>query len=65
MPVAAAMNFRDLGGKRARDGRRIRAGRIFRTGNLANLGDPDAGQLRQIQQRPVRGFVRLNSSSAP
>jgi protein-tyrosine phosphatase len=39
------MNFRDLGGKRAKDGRRTRSGQIFRTGSLSNLDEHDAGLL--------------------
>lgn len=45
MPFASAMNFRDLGGKRAQGATRTRAGLLFRTGNLANLDDRTAGLL--------------------
>jgi protein-tyrosine phosphatase len=47
MSFAAAMNFRDLGGKRAQDGRRTRSGQLFRAGTLSYLDDIEAGLLRE------------------
>lgn len=37
VPLAGAVNFRDLGGYAAADGRRVRWGRLFRSGHLSTL----------------------------
>ena len=37
VPLAGAVNFRDLGGYAATDGRRVRWGRLFRSGHLSTL----------------------------
>jgi len=47
MSFASAMNFRDLGGKRADGGRRTRSGQLFRAGTLSYLDELEAGVLRE------------------
>jgi len=45
LPLAGAVNFRDLGGYRTRDGYTVKSGLLYRSGDLAALTDADLNYL--------------------
>jgi protein-tyrosine phosphatase len=53
LPLQGAVNFRDLGGYRARDGRHVRWGRIFRSDSLAELSDADVDVVAALGLRAI------------
>ena len=53
VPLAGALNFRDLGGYRGRDGRLTRWGRLFRSDALHELTSEDVALLRTLGLRTV------------
>ena len=53
IPLAGAVNFRDLGGYPTVDGRRLRWGQVFRSDSLAELDDADLAQLAALGLRTV------------
>src|SRR5690242_17020201 len=46
--LAAAANFRDLGGYATADGRHVRSGAVYRSNSLANLSDADRQTLLSL-----------------
>ncbi len=51
--LTGAVNFRDLGGYRARDGRTVRWRRVFRSDSLAELTDDDVAIVSALGLRTV------------
>lgn len=56
VPLAGAMNVRDVGGYRATDGQTVRRGMVFRSDHLADLTDDD---LDELADRAIRTIVDL------
>lgn len=54
--LEGSVNFRDLGGYRAKDGRRIKWGQVFRSDNLGRLTDRDVFFLQKMGIRLVCDF---------
>jgi len=54
--LEGGVNFRDLGGYRAKDGRRIKWGQVFRSDNLGRLTDRDVFFLQNMRIRLVCDF---------
>ena len=54
--LAGAINFRDLGGYRARDGRTVRWRQIFRSNHLGHLTAADIGVLRPLGLKSAFDF---------
>lgn len=63
VPLAGAVNFRDLGGYAAADGRRVRWGRLFRSGHLSTLTPAGRAAFEQLGIATVCDF-RLASERA-
>jgi protein-tyrosine phosphatase len=53
LPLAGAVNFRDLGGYITDDGRRVRWGKLFRSDVLADLTDADVEILARTGLRTI------------
>lgn len=53
LPVAGSLNFRDIGGYRAKDGRTVRWGQVYRSGSLAGLQNADLAYLQELGIRLV------------
>jgi protein-tyrosine phosphatase len=56
VPLAGAVNTRDLGGYRAGCGRRVRWGRVYRADALGKLTDADLAKLAGLKVRTVVDF---------
>jgi protein-tyrosine phosphatase len=54
--LEGSVNFRDLGGYRAKDGRRVKWGQVFRSDNLGRLTDRDVVYLQKMGIRRVCDF---------
>ena len=54
--LEGSVNFRDLGGYRAKDGRRVKWGQVFRSDNLGRLTDRDVNYLQKMGIRRVCDF---------
>ena len=48
-----AVNFRDMGGYRARDGHSVKWGQVFRSDNLSRLTDQDLMTLKPLNLKLV------------
>lgn len=53
VPLAGAVNFRDLGGLRTSDGRVIAKGRLFRSDSLAELTETDMAVVAALGLRTI------------
>ncbi len=53
VPLAGAVNLRDIGGYRTADGRRVRWGRVYRSGGLADLTADDLPALAGLGLKVV------------
>ncbi len=53
LPLAGAVNFRDLGGNVTRDSRLVRRGLVFRSDHLSRLSPDDHAILQRLQLKMV------------
>ncbi|MEM1268476.1 MAG: tyrosine-protein phosphatase [Bacteroidota bacterium] len=64
LPLAGAVNFRDLGGYASADGRRVRWGQVYRTGKLDDLTDQDLDLFSELGVRMVADLRRPHEIEA-
>ena len=53
LPLAGAVNFRDLGGYRTQDGHQVKPGLVFRSDHLSRLTAEDQQMLRHLRFKVV------------